>query len=1078
MSLHKLTARKAPLLFVLLFFCANIMIGQSFFETYSQTNSLITDLSEVSSGLEGKLAGDNPPSFLNVDAAGNFQSIDVLSNLNNTAYTRLPSGNFLQYSGGLFRYYNQNQQLVNNFTVQNPNGQSTGTDTFEEYSNGDLMLTFGYLNNANSDFTVVRINPSSGQIIWQTDIEFGFVSGDPGRGAHSVVSNNESIWISVDNANTINNYFMISITSGGNVVVNVITASVSKFPFDLVADADGGVWYQTANTSDIVTKIYSDGTKLGWNVSQIFQATTSIDVLTPASGGGVMVVGTTNSGSDKYSLKLGADGTTQNQNVLDNLPSQVSFFTTGTPLSSGDYVFGGKTTSNATFLVKLNSNGEYQPGGGGCNVNITSSNGGVTITGLNSSNNSKLFNSSTQIVWQGCNPWNGNPCTSNETVSGLTVGATYFLSVEGGGCSEWIPITIQGGGGGATCSDGIQNQGETGIDCGGPCAPCNTGCNVNITSSNGGVTITGLASNANAKLFNSDVDLIYWGCNPWQGSPCSNNETVSNLIVGATYFLSVQSPTCNEWIPIVIQDDDGCTDSDGDGVCNVQDCQPTNPNLPTTPGTSCNDNNSNTTNDQIQSDGCTCQGTPVGGGCNVSITSSNGGVTITGLASNANTKLFSSNYQVAFSCNPWNGNPCSGTETVSGLTVGATYFLSVQSSSCDEWIPITIQGGGGGNGPDLVTTAPNIGSGTSGQLLTFTFDLTNQGNIDVTGSYFIKSYISTDATYSSDDIQEGTIQTGNTPIGTTNVTGAITVPSYLSPGNYYLILSVDDNGNIAESNENNNIKASLFTITNGGGGGICDNVSNVAQGKSTNQSSTVSAGGVTGSAAKAVDGNTNGNFYSGSVAATNNESQAWWQVDLGAFYQIETIEVFNRTEGESRLNDFYILTADLPFTSNNLATARNQANNEQYYAGQAGTPTTWNFPNGDLVRYVRIQRASQGYVTLAEVRVNGCPPGGMPENITYELTTENEVMTPFSLTKLFPNPTSGELFTQIESSTEGEILIQIVNILGQVKLERKMQVEVGTNTFQLLLENYESGLYNVMFHDGEKLVSKQFVISK
>ncbi len=26
----------------------------------------------------------------------------------------------------------------------------------------------------------------------------------------------------------------------------------------------------------------------------------------------------------------------------------------------------------------------------------------------------------------------------------------------------------------ATCSDGIQNQGETGVDCGGPCAPCHT----------------------------------------------------------------------------------------------------------------------------------------------------------------------------------------------------------------------------------------------------------------------------------------------------------------------------------------------------------------------------------------------------------------------------------------------------------------------------------------------------------------------------------------------------------------------------------------------------------------------------
>lgn len=33
---------------------------------------------------------------------------------------------------------------------------------------------------------------------------------------------------------------------------------------------------------------------------------------------------------------------------------------------------------------------------------------------------------------------------------------------------------VIGGGAGPTCSDGIQNQGETGIDCGGPCTPCAT----------------------------------------------------------------------------------------------------------------------------------------------------------------------------------------------------------------------------------------------------------------------------------------------------------------------------------------------------------------------------------------------------------------------------------------------------------------------------------------------------------------------------------------------------------------------------------------------------------------------------
>ena len=50
-------------------------------------------------------------------------------------------------------------------------------------------------------------------------------------------------------------------------------------------------------------------------------------------------------------------------------------------------------------------------------------------------------------------------------------------------------------------------------------------------------------------------------------------------------------------------------DSDGDGVCNNQDCAPFDANFPKTPGTACNDGNPNTVNDVIQADGCTCAGT-------------------------------------------------------------------------------------------------------------------------------------------------------------------------------------------------------------------------------------------------------------------------------------------------------------------------------------------------------------------------------------------------------------------------------------------------------------------------------------
>jgi len=45
------------------------------------------------------------------------------------------------------------------------------------------------------------------------------------------------------------------------------------------------------------------------------------------------------------------------------------------------------------------------------------------------------------------------------------------------GSAETTNFCFGGGGGGPTCTDGIQNGDETGIDCGGSvCAPCNTGC--------------------------------------------------------------------------------------------------------------------------------------------------------------------------------------------------------------------------------------------------------------------------------------------------------------------------------------------------------------------------------------------------------------------------------------------------------------------------------------------------------------------------------------------------------------------------------------------------------------------------
>src|SRR5581483_9136794 len=91
--------------------------------------------------------------------------------------------------------------------------------------------------------------------------------------------------------------------------------------------------------------------------------------------------------------------------------------------------------------------------------------------------------------------------------------------------------------------------------------------------------------------------------------------------------------------------------------------------------------------------------------------------------------------------------------------------------------------------------------------------------------------------------------------------------------------------------------------------------SNLAEGKSTSQSSTLP--GVPGATSgSAVDGNTDGNFYDGSVTATNLDPNAWWQVDLGSSASIQSIEIWNRTDCcISRLNDFWVFVSDTPFNA-------------------------------------------------------------------------------------------------------------------------------------------------------------------
>jgi len=146
----------------------------------------------------------------------------------------------------------------------------------------------------------------------------------------------------------------------------------------------------------------------------------------------------------------------------------------------------------------------------------------------------------------------------------------------------------------------------------------------------------------------------------------------------------------------------GCPDNDNDGVCANVDCNDNDPNLPTTVGSACNDNNSNTTNDVIQSDGCTCAGTPNSGpsDCNgISITGGSGSINVSGLTSPiTQVQIFDPNWATILNCA---GNCDVPTQVVNNLASGTYYvkarlYTSSWSVICDVEEFVTVGGGGGG----------------------------------------------------------------------------------------------------------------------------------------------------------------------------------------------------------------------------------------------------------------------------------------------------------------------------------------------------------------------------------------------
>lgn len=152
-------------------------------------------------------------------------------------------------------------------------------------------------------------------------------------------------------------------------------------------------------------------------------------------------------------------------------------------------------------------------------------------------------------------------------------------------------------------------------------------------------------------------------------------------------------------------------------------------------------------------------------------------------------------------------------------------------------------------------------------------------------------------------------------------------------------------------------------------------------------------------ASRAIDGNTNGRLHAniyqrgdlpyGSSSYTQNQSEPWWELDLGQASTIEHIDVFgtqtlnglSKPTRDAKFQNFYVLISDVPFGNVSLTAARAMAKAE-YFRGTTGTQVFRKSNVNIEGRYVRIQAVGTTQLALAEVLVYGKDEIGLsnPDN--------------------------------------------------------------------------------------------------
>jgi len=130
----------------------------------------------------------------------------------------------------------------------------------------------------------------------------------------------------------------------------------------------------------------------------------------------------------------------------------------------------------------------------------------------------------------------------------------------------------------------------------------------------------------------------------------------------------------------------------------------------------------------------------------------------------------------------------------------------------------------------------------------------------------------------------------------------------------------------------------------------------------------------------------------------------------------------------------------------------------------------WDFGDGNIsdLENPTHSYAGPGTYLITLEATNGCGTEIWTEEITIEESTSVLGIDFLSSIHIYPNPNSGNFILNLESKKTNLASISIFNVLGQKIQEDKIQLNAGTNTRALSIENATSGAYFMIIRSGEQ----------